>query len=218
MGPFASTDTLFPSTAADLDLFTDKEISGLVRVGLLKPPIAGTRDPHAPPPASKVEPASSSRKQDCSGSPSCHHPVTVAAGSQEDLGKSEHECEAARKRLHREIRAEHGQSTSTDLSHGLKHGRTIDAGVSDERPHPKEHRAERGRSRECKRFNSPEHHLPPPFLLTPMAPTHPTTGSVSVPSVDLNRGSSSLDRGAYAGVPHAHQASSIKQCTSGSPE
>ena len=62
VGPFASMDTLFPSAAGDLDLFTDMEISGLVRVGLLNPPITGTHDPHAPPPASKVEPASSSRK------------------------------------------------------------------------------------------------------------------------------------------------------------
>ena len=62
VGPFTSTDTLFPSTAGDLDLFTDMEISGLVHVGLLKPPITGTCHPHAAPPSSKVEPASSSRK------------------------------------------------------------------------------------------------------------------------------------------------------------
>ena len=34
-----------------------------------------------------------------------------------------------------------------------------------------------------------------------MAPRHPITGSVSIPSVDLNRGSSPLDKGADTGVP-----------------
>ena len=34
-----------------------------------------------------------------------------------------------------------------------------------------------------------------------MAPSHPITGSVSIPSVDLNRGSSPLDKGADTGVP-----------------
>ena len=205
---------LFPGAAADLDLFTDMEISGLVRVGLLKPPITGTRDPHAAPPASKVESASSSRKRDCRDSPSCRHPVTVAAGSREDLGKSEHECEAVRKRLHHEIHAERGQSTSRDLSHGHKCGGTVDAGVSNERPRPKECRAERGTSCECRCFNSPERPLPPPFLLTPMAPSRPITGSVSVPS-DLDRGSSSLDKGAYAGVPVSTGLVPSKQCVLG---
>ena len=129
MGPFASTDMLFPGAAGDLDLFTDMEISGLVRVGLLKPPIAGTCDPHPASPASKVEPASSFKKQDRRDSPSCRHPVSAAAGSHEDLGKSEHECEAARKRLHWEIGTEHGQSVSRDLSHGLKCSGTVDADV-----------------------------------------------------------------------------------------
>ena len=40
MGPFASTDTLFPSAPGDLDLYTDMEISGLEKVGLLDPSIA----------------------------------------------------------------------------------------------------------------------------------------------------------------------------------
>ena len=34
-----------------------------------------------------------------------------------------------------------------------------------------------------------------PFLLPPMAPNHPTMGSVSVPSVAPNRGPPSLDKG-----------------------
>ena len=68
---------------------------------------------------------------------------------------------------------------------GSNMARTVDVGVSNERPRPKERRAERGRSHERKHFNMPERPLPPPFLLTPKAPSHPTTGSVSVPLVDL---------------------------------
>ena len=95
VGHFASTDTLFTSTAGDLDLFTDMEISGLVRIGLLKPPIAGICDT----PAAPVEPASSSGRRDCRDSPGhrhCHL-VSAAAGSHDDLDRSEHEREAARK-------------------------------------------------------------------------------------------------------------------------
>ena len=125
----------------------------------------------------------------------------VAAGSHEDLDRSEHEREAAcANDFTGRSRTEHSQSTSRDVSHGLKCGRTVDVGVSNERPHPKERRAERGRSHECKHFNMPEHPLPPPFLLTPTAPSCPTTGSISVPLVDPNRGSSSLDKGARTGV------------------
>ena len=54
MGLFASTDMLFPGIAGDLDLFIDMEMSGLVCVGLLKPPITSTHDPHAASPASKA--------------------------------------------------------------------------------------------------------------------------------------------------------------------
>ena len=70
VGPFTTTDTLFPSAAGNLDLYTDMEISGLVKVGLLKPSIAGTRDPHAALPASKVETALSIKKRDRRDSPS----------------------------------------------------------------------------------------------------------------------------------------------------
>ena len=91
MGPFTSTDMLFPGTAGDLDLFSDMEISGLVCIGFLKPPIAGTCDT----PAAPVEPASSSVKRDNRDSPSRHCcPVSTAAGSHDDLDRSEHECEA----------------------------------------------------------------------------------------------------------------------------
>ena len=177
------------------------EISSLVKVGLLKPSIAGTRDPHAASPASKVEPASSLKKQDRRDSPSHRCPVSVAAGSHEDLGKSEHEHDAACKRLHREISAERGQSVSRDLSHGLKRSGTVDADVSDEHPRSKERRTERGRSHECRRPVSPERLPPPSFLFTPVAPSCPIRGSVSVPSVDLNRGSSPLGKGVDTEVP-----------------
>ena len=39
MGPFASTDTLFPGTPGDLDLYMDMEISGLENIGLLEPSV-----------------------------------------------------------------------------------------------------------------------------------------------------------------------------------
>ena len=201
MGPFTSTDMLFPGAAGDLDLYTDMEISGLVQVGLLKPSITSTHDPHTASPASKVEPASSLKKRDRRDSPSRWRPVSMAAGSHEDLGKSEHERDAVRKRLHREIGAEHGQSVSRDLSYGLKCSRTIDADVSDEHPHPKQCRAERGRSHERRHPDSPEHPPPPSFLFTPAAPSRPIRGSVSVPSVDPNRGSSPSGKGVDIQVP-----------------
>ena len=42
---------------------------------------------------------------------------------------------------------------------------------------------------------------PPLFLFTPTAPSHPITGSLRAPSLDSNRGSLPLDRGADAEVP-----------------
>ena len=100
MGLFTSMDTLFPGAAGDLDLFTDVEVTTLTQLGVLKSPSTGTSNPHIPSPASKMEPDSSIRKQGYGGSPSHRCPVSTAAGSFEDLGKSEHECEAARNQLH----------------------------------------------------------------------------------------------------------------------
>ena len=105
-----------------------------------------------------------------------------------------------RKRLHWEIGAEHGQSVSKDLSQGLKCSGTIGT-VSDERARPKEHRTERGRSCERRRPASPKRPLPPSFLFTPVAPSHPIRGSVSVLSVDPNRGSSLSGKGVDTEVP-----------------
>ena len=97
VGPFASTDTLFPGAAGDLDLYTDMEISGLVKVGLLEPSVASTHDPHTSSSASKVETAPSIKKRDIRDSPRHWRPVGTAAGSHEDLSKSEHERDAAHK-------------------------------------------------------------------------------------------------------------------------
>ena len=112
----------------------------------------------------------------------------------------EHEREAACKRLRWDIRAKRGQSTSRDVSHGLKCGGTVDIGLSIVCPRPKEPRSERGRSCERKHFNMPERTLPHPFLLPPMAPNRPTMGSISVPAVDPSRGPPSLDKGVCTGV------------------
>ena len=94
VGPFASTDTLFTSVAGDLDLFTNMEISGLVRIGFLEPPITGKRDT----PTAPMESASSSRRRGHRDSPSRHHrPVSTAAGSHDDVDRLEHEYEASHK-------------------------------------------------------------------------------------------------------------------------
>ena len=208
---FVSMDTLFFSAAGDLDLFNDEEVITLTHVGVLKSPITGTSNPHIPSPASRLEPDLSTRKQGYRDSLSCRHPVAMAPGSCEDLGKSEHEREAACKQLHRGISTEHTHTMSRDSTHGyitgdrcsitLKSGGSIDTGVSGERPHPKESRAERGRSRKHRRINSPERPPPPPFLYTPTAPSHPITGSLRTPCLDSNRGSLPLDRGVDAEVP-----------------
>ena len=96
MGPFTSTDTLFPGAPGDLDLYTDMEISGLPKSWVIRTlNHARTRDPHTSS-ASKAETALSIKKQD-RDSPCCRRPVSVAAGSREDLSKSEHERDAVRK-------------------------------------------------------------------------------------------------------------------------
>ena len=100
VGPFTSTDTLFPGAAGDLELFTDEEVITLSNVGVLKSPTTGTSTTKLPSLASHIQPDSSIRKRDHQDSP-CHRcPVTAAAGSLENLGRSEHDREAARKQLH----------------------------------------------------------------------------------------------------------------------
>ena len=110
--------------------------------------------------------------------------------SLEDLGKLEHERAAARKCITRDRH-----------SVVLKRGGSVDTGISGERPYPKEHRAERGRSHECRCVVSPECPPPPPFPLTPTAPSHPITSSLCAPSLSSNRGSLPLDRVVDTGVP-----------------
>ena len=148
MGHFASTDTLFPGTPGDLDLYTDIEIFCLKNTGILETSVASTRDPHTASSSSKAEAAPSIKRRDNRDSPGHRRPVSAAAGSREDLDKSEHEHEAECKRLCRDICAERGQSVSKDLSRGLKRSGATETEDSAERPRPKDRRTERGRSRE----------------------------------------------------------------------
>ena len=124
----------------------------------------------------------------------------MAAGSRKDLDKSEHEREAERKRLCRDIGAERSQSVSKDLSRGLKRSGTSEAEDSAECPHPKDCRTERGRSRERRRPDLPDRPPPPSLLFPPAAPSHPVRSSVSVMSVDPSRGSAPASQGLGAEV------------------
>ena len=71
MGPFASTDTLFPGAPGDLDLYTDMEISCLKNIGILETSVVGARDPHTVSSASKAEVAPSVKRRDDRDSPGC---------------------------------------------------------------------------------------------------------------------------------------------------
>ena len=176
VGLFASTDMLFPGTPGDLDLFTNEEVYALARIGSLKSPITGAPNVDVPTPTSRMEPDPSTRKQIHQDSLRHRHPVYSAAGSLEDLDKSEYEHAAEFNRI-----------TRDRCSVALKCGISIDRGFSSERPCPKERRAERGRSRERKRPISPKRPHPPSLLFTPMVPSHPTTGSHKGP-LPLERG------------------------------
>ena len=188
MGPFASTDTLFPGAPGDLDLYTDMEISCLKNVRLLETSVASARDPHTVSPTSKAEAAPSVHRRDDRDSLGRQRPVSAAAGSRDDLDKSEHEREVEGRRLCRDIGAERSQSVGNDLSHGLKRSGANEAEDSAGRPRPKDCRTERGKSRECRRPDSPNRPPPPSFLFPPAAPSRPVRSSVSVPSVDPSRG------------------------------
>ena len=200
MGPFASTDTPLPGAPGDLDLYTDMEISCLKNIGMLETSVASAQDPRIASSASKAEAAPSVKRQDNRDSPSCQRPVSAAAGSHEDLDKSEHEREAERKRLCRDIGAERGQSVSKDPSHGLKRSGMSEAEDSAKHPCPKDRRTERGRSHERRRPDLPDRPPPPSFLFPPAAPSHPVRSSVSVPSVDPSRGSAPASQGLGAEV------------------
>ena len=101
IGPFTSTDTLFPGSAGDPDLYTDEEVIVLMNAGVFKSLIPSPSTPKLPSLARKVESDSSTRKRDHQSSPQSHKcPVSLAVGSCEDLDKSEHEHEAACQCLH----------------------------------------------------------------------------------------------------------------------
>ena len=121
VGPFASMDMLFPSKAGDLDLFTDKEVYTLSRIGALKSPITITSNPHISTPASRMEPDSSTRKRIQRDSPRCRHPMSSAAGSAEDLDKLEYECSTEPKCI-----------TGDRCGMAPKHGISVDWGFSSE--------------------------------------------------------------------------------------
>ena len=127
VGLFVSTDMLFPGTAWDLDLFTDEEVYALSHIGALKSPITITSNPHISTPASWMEPDSSTRKRSQRDSPRCRCPMSSAAGSAEDLGKSEYERSTEPKCI-----------TGDGHSVALKRGISVDRGFSSERPRPKE--------------------------------------------------------------------------------
>ena len=68
------------------------------KVEVFKPSIIGLATPRLPLLAPKVEPDSSTGKQDHRSSPQGHkHPISMAAGSHKDLDRSEHECETTHK-------------------------------------------------------------------------------------------------------------------------
>ena len=95
MGPFASTDTLFPGTPGDLDLCTDMEISELQTIGLLEPPVMHVHAiliPHLLPRWKQPCPS----KSETETLQVVRRPVSTAAGSHEELNKSEQERDAAR--------------------------------------------------------------------------------------------------------------------------
>ena len=190
VGPFMSTDTLFPSTAGDLDLFTDEEVYALSRVGALKSPITITSNPHVSTPASRMEPDSSTRKRSQRDSLRCRCPMSSATGSAEDLDKSEYERSTEPKRI-----------TGDGRGVAPKHGISVDRGFSGERPHPKERWAERDRSHERRCPTMPECPQPPLSLLAPGAPSRPTTGSLRAPIQGPNKGHIPLGRSGDTDVP-----------------
>ena len=120
VGPFTSTDTLFPGTAGDLDLFTDEEVYTLSCIGALKSPITVTSNPHVSTPASRMEPDSSTRKRSQRDSPRRRCPMSSATGSAEDLGKSEYERLTEPKCI-----------TGDGCGVALKHGISVDWGFSE---------------------------------------------------------------------------------------
>ena len=69
VGPFASMDTLFPGSAGDPDLYTDKEVVVLMNTRVFKSSISGLSTPKLPSLTRKVESDSSTGKRDHRSSP-----------------------------------------------------------------------------------------------------------------------------------------------------
>ena len=202
MGLFASMDMLFPSAAGDLDLFTDMEISGLVLHWVIEAPNHWyTRSSHS---TTCLQGGISLFLQDMRPQGFSKLPSSCNHGSQEvmktwatwNMNMRQHANDFTMRSALSAVSPQaeicpmgsnvveplmlvFPMSIPTQKSAELRERGLMNAGI----------------------FNLPEHPLPPPFLLTPTAPSHPTTGSVSVPSVDPDRGSSLLDKGTYTGVP-----------------
>ena len=89
VGPFASLDMLFLSTAGDLDLFTDGEVYTLRMHWCIE--ISNSCHLQSPHINTCLLDGESTRKRSQRDSLRRRHPVSSAAGSAEDLGKSEYE-------------------------------------------------------------------------------------------------------------------------------
>ena len=212
VGPFASMDMLFPGAAGDLDLFTDIEVTTLTQLGVLKSPSTGTTNPHIPSPASKMEPDSSIRKRGYGGSPSCRHPVSTAAGSFEDLGKLEHEREAAHATNFTEKSAlSNAHTMSRDSTHGhitgdghsMLHSNVADPLTLGFLVSILTQRSDGLREGGLTNVGAETHQSVLPHLsFYSLLQLQVTPSQVHfAPSLDLNRGSLPLDRGVDAEVP-----------------
>ena len=95
MGPFASTDTLFPQrTWRSRSLYRHGDLLFEKTLGYWRHQPRAARDPRTASSASKAEAAPSVKRRDERDSPGRRRPVSVVAGSRKDLDKSEHEHEA----------------------------------------------------------------------------------------------------------------------------
>ena len=167
--PFTSRDTLFYGVAGDLELYTAEEVITLRNAGIFKsssnasqsfpklPSLASLgqslsspTSPKAPPHSPKIEPDSSSKKQDQKGSLKSHkRPVSTAAGSHVDLEKSEWEHKANCRQMERVMECKdcshpksrsshHEHTTGYERSRASNHSRSVDPVSSSEHPSLKE--------------------------------------------------------------------------------
>ena len=169
MGPFSKKDMFFLGITGDLELFTTEEVMTLRNAGILKsssgaslslPKLSSLASlgqiqsapatPKVAPHSAKVEPDSSSKRRDYTGSLKSHKClVSVAAGSSASLEKSdEQDCdtvcrwhERSRKcenHAHTKGKSSHHKHTSGhDCGGASKHGRAAEPGSSLGHPHSK---------------------------------------------------------------------------------